>query len=466
MATQAAILANGSSSLDSSHSQASVRISAHTHIRGLGLQPDGTPLPVGSGLIGQVEAREAAGFVVDLIREKKFAGKALLLAGASATGKTAIAMGIARELGSKIPFCPMVGSEVYSTEVKKTEVLMSNFRRAIGLRIKETKDVFQGEVTAMTPVEGEQQLHGYGRTISHVLLSLKTTKNTKTLKLDPTIFESLKKQNVKVGDVIHLESQSGSVLRLGRCDQHMGEHDISGDSFVPMPIGDVFKQVEVIQELTLHDLDIANAKPSTGTNDIVSVIQGITQPRRTEITNRLRSEVNKVVSKYVQAGICEVVPGVLFIDEVHMLDADCHAFLNSALEQPISPVVIVATNRGFSKIKGTDIISAHGLPSDLLDRMMIIRTFPYKEPELQQIIKLRLETENIQMEPNAVVHLSKLGTQTSLRYVLQLISPCSTIAMTNGRNEITVDDIAQAASIFLDAKASAAIIQATGGFMQ
>lgn len=31
-----------------------------------------------------------------------------------------------------MPFCPMVGSEVFSSEVKKTEVLMENFRRAIG----------------------------------------------------------------------------------------------------------------------------------------------------------------------------------------------------------------------------------------------------------------------------------------------------------------------------------------------
>ena len=31
-----------------------------------------------------------------------------------------------------MPFCPMVGSEVYSSEVKKTEVLMEHFRRAIG----------------------------------------------------------------------------------------------------------------------------------------------------------------------------------------------------------------------------------------------------------------------------------------------------------------------------------------------
>lgn len=64
------------------------------------------------------------------------AGKALLLAGPPATGKTAIAMAISQELGPKVPFCPMVASEVYSAEVKKTAVLMENFRRAIGLQVK------------------------------------------------------------------------------------------------------------------------------------------------------------------------------------------------------------------------------------------------------------------------------------------------------------------------------------------
>ena len=49
------------------------------------------------------------------------------------THQTALAMAIAQELGPKVPFCPMVGSEVYSSEVKKTEVLMENFRRSIGM---------------------------------------------------------------------------------------------------------------------------------------------------------------------------------------------------------------------------------------------------------------------------------------------------------------------------------------------
>lgn len=44
-----------------------------------------------------------------------------------------MALGISQELGSRVPFCPMVGSEVYSAEVKKTEVLAEVFRRAIGM---------------------------------------------------------------------------------------------------------------------------------------------------------------------------------------------------------------------------------------------------------------------------------------------------------------------------------------------
>jgi DNA helicase TIP49 (TBP-interacting protein) len=60
------------------------------------------------------------------------AGRAVLLAGGPGTGKTALALAVTHELGTKVPFCPIVGSEIYSAEVKKTEALMENFRRAIG----------------------------------------------------------------------------------------------------------------------------------------------------------------------------------------------------------------------------------------------------------------------------------------------------------------------------------------------
>jgi RuvB-like protein 2 len=49
-----------------------------------------------AGMVGQLEARRAAGIVTQMIKEGKIAGRAVLLAGGPGTGKTAIAMGIAQ----------------------------------------------------------------------------------------------------------------------------------------------------------------------------------------------------------------------------------------------------------------------------------------------------------------------------------------------------------------------------------
>jgi len=60
---------------------------------------------VGGGLVGQDQAREAAGLVVDLIKSKRMSGRAILMAGPPGTGKTAIALAIAQELGNKVLKC-------------------------------------------------------------------------------------------------------------------------------------------------------------------------------------------------------------------------------------------------------------------------------------------------------------------------------------------------------------------------
>jgi RuvB-like protein 1 (pontin 52) len=436
------------------------RIAAHTHIKGLGLREDGTAIKdsLAYGIIGQTAAREAAGIVVELIKTKKMAGRALLLAGAPGTGKTALALAIAQELGPKVPFCPMVGSEVYSQEVKKTEILAENFRRAIGLRIKEKKEVYEGEVTEITPEETENPLGGYGKTISHVIIGLKTTKGTKQLRLDPTIYESLQKEKVAVGDVIYIEANSGSVKRVGRSDAFATEHDLDAEEYVPVPKGDVHKKKEIIQDVTLHDLDVANARPQGG-HDVMSMMGQILKPKKTEITEKLRTEVNKVVNKYIMQGIAELVPGVLFIDEVHMLDIECFTYLNRALESTLAPIVILATNRGNCPIRGTEVISPHGIPVDLLDRLLIIRTRPYNEEEIRAILKIRADVEGIRLNEEALKFFAELGVSTSLRHAVQLLTPAAVLAKAKGGDATVTKEIGEeVSSLFLDAKASARIL--------
>jgi RuvB-like protein 1 (pontin 52) len=66
--------------------------------------------------------------------------------------------------------------------------------------------------------------------------------------------------------------------------------------------------------------------------------------------------------------------------------------------------------------RGTeDIISPHGIPLDLLDRLLIIRTLPYSRAEMEQIIRLRAQTEGIQIDEEALSMVGEIGTRTTLR---------------------------------------------------
>lgn len=448
------------------HQTSQPRTATHTHIKGLGLDEYGVAKAVDAGFVGQTEAREACGVIVDLIKTKRMSGKAILLAGAPGLGKTALALAISQELGPKVPFCPIVGSELYSAEVKKTAALMENFRKSIGLRIKETKEVYEGEVIELTPEEAENPLGGYGKTISHVIVGLKTAKGTKNLRLDPSIYESIQKERVVVGDVIYIEANTGAVKRVGRSDAYATEFDLEAEEYVPLPKGEVHKKKEIVQDVTLHDLDVANARPQGG-QDVLSMMGQLLKPKKTEITDKLRSEVNKVVLKYIDEGVAELIPGVLFIDEVNMLDIEIFTYLNRALESSIAPVVVLASNRGMTTIRGTDDTNKypHGCPPDLIDRLLIVKTVAYNQDEIKTIISKRANLENLVLAPEALDKLSQHGVNSSLRYALQLLAPAGILAKTANRTEIALADVEECEVLFLDSRRSMQVLENTKGYL-
>ncbi|CAD8101255.1 unnamed protein product [Paramecium primaurelia] len=67
--------------------------------------------------------------------------------------------------------------EIYSVEVKKTEIIMENFRSAIGLKIKETKVVWEGEDVQLKREEKKDQtgldIQSINEIVSVVVITLK-----------------------------------------------------------------------------------------------------------------------------------------------------------------------------------------------------------------------------------------------------------------------------------------------------
>lgn len=95
--------------------------------------------------------------------------------------------------------------------------------------------------------------------------------------------------------------------------------------------------------MTLHEIDVINSR----THGFLALFSGDTG----EIKSEVRDQINAKVAEWREEGKAEIVPGVLFIDEVHMLDIECFSFLNRALENEMAPVVIMATNRGIKIIE-------------------------------------------------------------------------------------------------------------------
>lgn len=178
-----------------------------------------------------------------------------------------------------------------------------------------------------------------------------------------------------------------------------------------------------------------------------------------------------------------------------MLDLECYTYLNRALESPLSPIVILASNRGLTAVRGTDspgggraLVSAHGIPPDLLPRLLIIPTHPYTSPEIRAIISTRARLEfatptlptlsqdtaaanaaqlkvSASLSNDALEELTAQGTNVSLRYALQLLAPAGILARARGSvgGEVRGEDVREAVGLFWDAGRSAQVLRGGEG---
>lgn len=426
------------------------RVSAHSHIQGLGLNKKGKAEESADGMVGQKSAREAAGIIVKLIEEGKFAGRSILIAGPPGTGKTALALGISRELGNDVPFVPFAASEIFSTEMKKTEFLTQTLRKAIGVRIHDMRKIYEGVVKKLDIETSSSPMNPYQKIPSSATITVATNKEKKTLSMDQAFAMQFSKKGISEGDIVQIDADGGKITKLGKSSEYAKKEklDLSSDKTVPVPEGEVFKEKEFVYTLTLHQMDMVNARRGGG-GDIFSML--LSSSRSKEIDSELRKAIDDNVKKMVKTGKAEIMPGVVFIDECSLLDIETFAFLNRAMEEDLAPIIIFATNRGITEIRGTTIKAPHGMPIDLLDRILIMNTKKYTDKEINKIIKERCKVEDIEVDEEALELLTKLGAKNSLRYAIQLLAPSRELA---NKKKIKKSHVKKASELFIDVEES------------
>ncbi|AEB95610.1 MAG: RuvB-like domain-containing protein [Metallosphaera sp.] len=428
----------------------SERSSIHSHITGLGIDENGKAKYKADGLVGQVEAREAAWVVVQLIRQGKMAGKGILLVGPSGTGKTALAVGIAKELGEDTPFNTLNASEIYSVDLKKTEVLTQALRKSIGVRVRQKRMVYEGVVKEIKMKIARSKMNPYVQIPREVEIKLGTKDEERSLTAGEAIAEQISRQGVRKGDVIWIDAETGNVVKVGRAKGFEGvkTYDIESGKLVEIPAGPVKKEKELTNTFTLYDLDLTIAAQSFS---ITALFSAWTER---EVNQDIRKQVDSYVKDLISKGVGELIPGVLFIDDAHMLDIETFSFLTKALEAELAPILVLATNRGTTKIRGTDVEAPHGMPLDLLDRLLIITTKPYTREENRDIIAIRAEELDIELDPQALEELTNLSVEDSLRYSIQLLEPSQVIARKAGRGVVKAEDVKEASRLFSDLRRS------------
>ncbi|KAF2232129.1 TIP49-domain-containing protein [Viridothelium virens] len=419
-------------------------IAAHSHIRGLGVDPVTLePKPTSEGLVGQETARKAAAVILRMVREGKIAGRAVLIAGPPSTGKTAIAMGMAQSLGQDVPFTTLASSEIFSLEMSKTEALEQAFRKSIGVRITEESEVIEGEVVE---IQIDRSVTGVSDSLGNKQgkLTIKTTDMETIYDMGTKMIDAMTKEKVIAGDIISIDKASGKISKLGRSYTRSRDYDAMGadTKFVQCPDGELQQRREIEHVVSLHEIDVINSR----TQGFLALFSGDTGEIRPEV----REQINTKIAEWKEEGKATIVPGVLFIDEVHMLDIECFSFINRALEDELAPIVIMASNRGHAQIRGTDYRSPHGLPLDFLDRVVIVSTRPYKAEEIQQILSIRAAEEEVDVSPDALALLTKIGQEAGLRYASNLIMTSFLLAQKRKEKEIWIKDVERSFQLFYD----------------
>merc|ERR1712022_58425 len=116
-------------------------------------------------------------------------------------------------------------------------------------------------------------------------------------------------------------------------------------------------------------------------------------------------------------------------------------------------------NRGITKIRGTDYESPHGLPVDLLDRLLIIYTEPYNAEEVQRILTIRCEEEDVEMTEDALSLLTRIGQDTTLRYAIHMITAAHLVCTKRQGTEVGIEDIKKVYALFMDLKRSVKMLE-------
>lgn len=363
-------------------------------------------------LLNQKNYKEALLNIVNLLKLNK-PGQTFLIRGPSGCGKTALIADLYKE---QYLINSISAVELQSFNLSKAEAVTQAVRKSIRLRIKEIIKVIEGEITNLTSSK----------------LSLKTLDMESTFEIGDKMLQEIQKEKIVVGDVVRIIKERGKIIKLGISASKMDSEFIGDILSVPCPEGEMFKTIEDVQLMTLHDIDCLNNK----THGYLEIYNGETG----EISSEVRKEVNKRVKKWILEEKVVLERGLLIIDNVQILHKDYFYLFNNSIEFTFDPVILMIENF-------TDTLQSS---TGLLSSAFVINVDQINDNDLKDVIRAHIETENVDFDSNVLDYLNDLALSYGINYAINIIDLYVVKSLKQANTKIALEEVKTLVSLFLD----------------
>jgi len=403
-----------------------------SHIKGLGIGNFINVRQVSQGFVGQKIARRALFMLVNLINKQNFENKGIIVTGACGTGKTAMGIAVSKLLISKFPFIKINGSEIGSPIISKIEILHRIIRKTVGINFYQESLIIEGEIVDLKINEKNK------KNIERKLVI--RNKNVQSIyEIGPKILKKFFEKKIKKNDFVSIDKTNGEVYFYKKNIEK--SHTNKNTNFSKKEVDSIERYKIIEHFITLHEIDLLNSKKKK--------LSAIFSEFQSEISFKKREKIGKVLKRWEEENKIKIFKGILFIDDIHLLNNESFSFLGKIIETRLSPNFFFATNYTKEKINGLNYISPHGIPVDFLDRFLILSTCPLSKMEIEKIIRLRSKELQLLLKKECLLLLVKIGIECGLNYALYLLSTLC-FHSSKKKKETGIHDILISFKLFLN----------------
>jgi RuvB-like protein 2 len=404
----------------------------HSHVKGIGLYNIFNFKYTSQGFIGQICARKAGAIFLYAVKNSEIQRINIIIVGNSGTGKTCLSIAIGLSIDKTMPFVAVNGAELNFLSVSKIENIKQIIRKAIGVRFFNESFIIQGEVVDVKINEESEK-----NNISYAKLILKTNEIQSTYKIGWEMYSSFLKKLIKKGDIITIDKEKNLVEKTKHFEKKNYQYRENN-------IGNLEKHEIHEHIITMYELDLLNSFSDFAISKLfIDDIQ--------EISNEIREKIDRIVIKWQKNNKIKIIRGVLLLDEANLLNIDSFAYLSKNIESFISPSIILSTGNSDLKIHDVNYVSSHGIPTDFLDRFLIIQTNPYSYNEIKKILFIKANEETLLIGTEAYELLTKIGIECGIRYSIYILSILILIS-DNKSKKINTIEIKKSFLMFIDTK--------------